>query len=47
VLQALAAHLDQAVKPAAPPAVAQVERADARMDAMARRRAMRAVRVDD
>lgn len=46
VLQALAAHLDQAAKPAAPPVVAQIERADARMDAMARRRAMRAVRID-
>ena len=51
VLSALAAHLGDGARPAAPPANAGVApeaaaaaRADARMDAMARRRAMRAGR---
>jgi hypothetical protein len=48
VLSALAAHLDDAPRPAAPvvAAVGLAHRADARADAMARRRAMRAGRVD-
>lgn len=48
VLSALAAHLDDAPRPAAPAvaAVGLADRADARADAMARRRAMRAGRVD-
>ena len=47
-LSALAAHLDDGPKPAATPAAAQglADRADARAEAMARRRAMRGGKVD-
>ena len=44
VLSALARHLDDGPKPAAAPAPALAERAEARADAMARRLAMRARR---
>jgi natural product biosynthesis luciferase-like monooxygenase protein len=46
VLQDLSAHLDQAPKVAAKSSEANFERADARLDAMARRRLMRAGRMN-
>ncbi len=46
VLQTLAAHLEETPKAAPQAATVQADRADARLDAMARRKAMRSARAD-